>query len=129
MISSCMFKRIPPPLPFLSNLIGATYPSIMNWLDGEKWWLYNISFISVISTLSSKILSSESFGGRFRASLVPACKMTYSDLCRKVGFILLWMSLRLAPEKLFTLSFCFWDSGPGCKPEAFQITSDAYSIL
>ena len=29
-ISSCMYKRISPPLPFLSSLIGATYPSIVN---------------------------------------------------------------------------------------------------
>ena len=29
-ISSRMYKRIPPPLQFLSNLIGVVYPSIMN---------------------------------------------------------------------------------------------------
>ena len=29
-ISSRIYKRIPPPLPFLSNLIGAAYPSTVN---------------------------------------------------------------------------------------------------
>ena len=29
-IFSRMYKRIPPPLPFLSNLIGTAYPSIVN---------------------------------------------------------------------------------------------------
>ena len=32
-ISSHMYTRIPSPLPFLSNLIGAEHPSIGNWLD------------------------------------------------------------------------------------------------
>ena len=61
--------------------------------------------------LSSKILSSISFGGRFKASLVPTCKMMYSGLCRKIGFILSCMSLTLAPEKFFALTLCFWDAG------------------
>ena len=29
-ISSGKYKRIPPPLPFLPNLIGTAYPSIVN---------------------------------------------------------------------------------------------------
>ena len=29
-ISSRIYNRIPPPLPFLSNVIGAAYPSIVN---------------------------------------------------------------------------------------------------
>ena len=32
-ISPRMCKRTPPPLPFLSNVIVAAYPSIMNWLE------------------------------------------------------------------------------------------------
>ena len=32
-ISFRMYKRIAPPLSFLPNLIGAAYPSIVNWLD------------------------------------------------------------------------------------------------
>ena len=77
-------------------------------------------FISSIFILSSKILSIISFGGRFRASLVPTCQMMYSVLCRKIGFILLCMSLTLASQKLFTLILCFWDGRPGCKPEAIK---------
>ena len=33
-ISFHMYKRISSPLPFLSNIIGAAHPSIVNWLDG-----------------------------------------------------------------------------------------------
>ena len=29
-IFSLMYKRVPPPLPFLSNLIGTAHPSIVN---------------------------------------------------------------------------------------------------
>ena len=34
-ISSHMYTRIPSPIPFLPNLIGAAHPSIVNWLDGN----------------------------------------------------------------------------------------------
>ena len=47
-ISSRMYKIIPPPLPFLSNLIGATYPSIVNWLDGNV----ESNFVSEIINIS-----------------------------------------------------------------------------
>ena len=77
-------------------------------------------FISSIFFLSSKILSSTSFGGRFKASLVSTYKMMYSGLCRKIGFILSCMSLTLAPEKLFTLTLRFWDSRSGCKHEKIE---------
>ena len=30
------------------------------------------------------------------------------------------MSLTLAPEILFTLTLCFWDSKPGCRPETIE---------
>ena len=62
--------------------------------------------------LSSKILSSISFGGRFKALLVPTCIMRHSGLCRKIGFKLQCMSLTFASEKLFTLTLSFWDSWP-----------------
>ena len=47
-ISFRMYKRIPPPLPFLWNLIGAAYPSTVNWLDRNVesnfvWEIINIS--------------------------------------------------------------------------------------
>ena len=77
-------------------------------------------FISSIFVLSSKILSRISFGGSFKAWLVPTCKIMYSGLRRKIGFILSCMFLTLAPEKLFTLTLCFWDSRPGCKPETTE---------
>ena len=77
-------------------------------------------FISSIFLSSSKISSSVSFSGRFKASLVPTCKMIYSGLCRKIGFILSCMSLTLAPEKRFTLTLHFWDSRPGCRPETIE---------
>ena len=44
------------------------------------------------------------------------CNMMYSGLCRKTHI----MSLTLALEKLFTLTLCFWDSRPGCKPETTE---------
>ena len=59
-------------------------------------------------------------GDRFKTSLVPTCKMTYSGYYLKIGFILSCMSLTLAPEKLFTLTLCFRDSRPGCKPETTE---------
>ena len=77
-------------------------------------------FISSIFALNSKILSSISFGGSFKASLVPTRKTMYSGLCRKIGFILLCMSLTSALEKLFNLIMYFWDSRPGCKPETTE---------
>ena len=52
-------------------------------------------FISSIFLLSSKVLSSISFGESFKASLVPTCKIMYSGLCRKIGFILSCMSSML----------------------------------
>ena len=70
--------------------------------------------------LSSKTLSSISFGGRFKASLVPICEMIYSGLRCKIGFIWLCMSLALTPEKFFTLTLRFWDSRPGCRPETTE---------
>ena len=92
--------------------------------------IYSITCFSIVKTISWRrnddftifvylldlffkfqILSSISFGGRFKISLVPACKMMYSGLCRKIGFILSCMSLTLAPEKLFALTLCFWDPG------------------
>ena len=54
------------------------------------------------------------------ASLVPARKMMYSDLHRKIGFILPCMSLTLTPEKFFTVTLRFWDSKPGCNPETTE---------
>ena len=83
-------------------------------------------FISSIFFLSSNILSSISFGGKFKASLVPMCQMMYSGLCRRIGFILSCMSLTLAPEKLFTLTLRFRDSKPGSRPE--RIESPAIQI-
>ena len=56
----------------------------------------------------------------FKASLVPMCKMMYSGLCRRIGFILSCMSLTLAPEKVFTLTLRFWDSRLGCRPERIE---------
>ena len=52
-------------------------------------------FISSIFLLSSKVLPSISFGESFKASLVPTCKIMYSGLCRKIGFILSCMSSML----------------------------------
>ena len=77
-------------------------------------------FISSIFVLSFKILSNISFGGSFKAPLVPTCKIMYSGLCRKIGFIFSCMSLTLAPENLFTLTLCFWDSRSGCKPKTIE---------
>ena len=77
--------------------------------------------------LSSKILSSISFGDRFKASLVSTCKMIYSGLCRKIGFLLSCMSLTLVPEKLLALTLRFWDSRPGCRPGT--IKSPAMQIV
>ena len=78
-------------------------------------WRRNSDFTIFVSPfdpfLSSKILSTISFGGRFKASLVPTCKMIYSGLCRKIGFLLSSMSLTLAPEKLLTLTLRFWIAG------------------
>ena len=76
-------------------------------------YLFNLCF-------KFKILSSISIGGSFKALLVPTCKIMYSGLCRKIGFILPCMSLTLATEKLFTLTLCFWNSRPGCKPETTE---------
>ena len=76
-------------------------------------------FTSVIFYLRSKILSNISYGGRFRASLVLTYKMMYSGLYRKIGLILLGMSLTLAPFTL-TVTLCFQDSRPGCKPETTE---------
>ena len=77
-------------------------------------------FISSIFVLSFKILSNILFGGSFRVPLVSTCKIMYSGLCRKIGFILSCMFLTLAPENLFTLTLCFWDSRSGCKPETIE---------
>ena len=46
--------------------------------------------------------------------------MMYSDLCCKIGFILTCVPLTLAPEKLFTLTLCFWNGRPGCKRETTE---------
>ena len=77
-------------------------------------------FISSIFVLSSKILSSILFGRGFEESLVSTSKIMDSGMCRKTGFILLCISLKLAPEKLFNLTLCFWDSRPGFKPETIE---------
>ena len=81
---------------------------------------FTVFVLSSITFLSSKILSSISFGERLMASLVPTCKMMYSGLCRKIGFILSCMSLTLAPGNLFTLTLRFWDSRPGCRPKTIE---------
>ena len=47
-ISFRMYKIIPPHLPFLSDLIGAAHPSIMNWLDEN----IESNFVSEIINLS-----------------------------------------------------------------------------
>ena len=77
-------------------------------------------FISSIFSLSSKILSSISFGGSFKALSVLTCKTGKLDLCGRIGFILSCMSITMAPEKLFSLTLCFWNSRPGCKPEIIE---------
>ena len=71
--------------------------------------------ISVIFVLSSQILSSISFGERFRASLVSTWKMIHSGFCRKIC-----LPLTLAPEKPNGLTLCFWDSRPNCKPYTIE---------
>ena len=77
-------------------------------------------FISSIFGLNSKILCSISFGGSFKALSVLTCKMRYSDLFRRIGFLLSCMSVTMAPEKLITLTLFFWNCRPGCKPEIIE---------
>ena len=109
---------------FISMLVDSFTELLLFYCQNNKlawkWWLYNVclSFRSFFQI--SKILSSISFGGRFRISLVPMCKMIYSGLCRSIGFILSCMSQTLVPEKLFPSTLRFQDSRPGCRPERIE---------
>ena len=73
---------------FISMLVNSFTELLLFYCQNNKlawkWWVYNVCLSFQSFFRISKILSSISFGGRFRTSLLPMCKMVlYCRACLK----------------------------------------------
>ena len=115
-ISSRMYKKIPPSLTFLSNLTGATYSSIVNWLDGNV----ESNFASeIVNIFKSLLMQFEDISNLFLIEFIfmwPIINLLISAMCLsdcqndKLAFKLwlynLCLSLQsLSSRILYSISF------------------------